>query len=87
MNKNRYGDEWCWEKQENNIYKFIMTGDSLEYCRFGGVPGGRTGASIIDNQNLGMFDPSGGPYISIAPAYNKGAYQVISRSNVKDIGR
>ena len=65
MNKNRYGDEWCWEKQENNIYKFIMTGDSLEYCRFGGVPGGRTGASIIDNQNLGMFDPSGGPYISL----------------------
>jgi hypothetical protein len=24
---------------------------------------------------------------TIAPAYNKGAYQVISRDNVKDIGR
>ena len=24
---------------------------------------------------------------TVAPAYNKGAYQVISRSNVKDIGR
>lgn len=24
---------------------------------------------------------------TIAPAYNKGAYQVISRENVKDIGR
>ena len=24
---------------------------------------------------------------TIAPAYNKGAYQVISRQNVKDIGR
>ena len=24
---------------------------------------------------------------TVAPAYNKGAYQVISRSNIKDIGR
>ena len=24
---------------------------------------------------------------TVAPAYNKGAYQVISRQNVKDIGR
>jgi hypothetical protein len=24
---------------------------------------------------------------TVAPAYNKGAYQVISKSNIKDIGR
>jgi hypothetical protein len=24
---------------------------------------------------------------TVAPAYNKGAYQVITKSNVKDIGR
>jgi|TARA_R110000796_G_scaffold51291_1_gene120886 hypothetical protein len=24
---------------------------------------------------------------TVAPAYNKGAYQVISRENIKDIGR
>jgi hypothetical protein len=61
MIKNRYGDEWCWEKQENNIYKFIMTGTSMEFCRYGGIEG----VSGIDKQNLGMFDPSGGPYISL----------------------
>ena len=61
MIKNRYGDKWCWEKQDDNSYKFIMTGTSMEYCRFGG----REGVSGIDDQNLGMFDPSGGPYISL----------------------
>ena len=61
MIKNRYGDSWCWEKQDENTYKFIMTGTSMEFCRYGGVEG----VEGLDSQNLGMFDPSGGPYISL----------------------
>jgi hypothetical protein len=33
----------------------------MEFCRYGGIEG----VSGIDKQNLGMFDPSGGPYISL----------------------
>ena len=61
MIKNKYGDSWCWEKQDETTYRFIMTGSSLEYCRLGG----KEGVSGIDDQDLGMFDPSGGPYISL----------------------
>lgn len=64
MIKNRYGDNWCWEKQDETIYRFIMTGSSLEYCRYGG----KDGQDKIDDQDLGMFDPSGGPYISLGQA-------------------
>ena len=61
MFKNRYGDEWWWEKQDNGTYKFIMTGDSIKYCRWGGIEG----VEGIDPERLGMFDPSGGPYIAL----------------------
>jgi hypothetical protein len=61
MIENRYGDSWCWDKQDETIYRFIMTGSSLEYCRLGG----KEGQDKIDDQDLGMFDPSGGPYISL----------------------
>ena len=60
MNKNRYGDEWHWEKIATNQYKFHMSGDNMKYCRCGG----KLSQSKIDMQDLGMFDPSGGPYIS-----------------------
>ena len=59
MNKNRYGDEWYWEKIAADQYKFHMSGDSMEYCRYGGKAKGG-----IHLHDLGMFDPSGGPYIS-----------------------
>ena len=54
---------------------------------------------LICNQKVGGSIPSGGTKpvnnwrleeskkFTIAPAYNKGAYQVISKNNVKDIGR
>ena len=38
-----------------------MTGNSLEYCRYGG----KEGVEGIDANDLGMFDPSGGPYVSL----------------------
>ena len=59
--KNRYGDEYHWERINDNKYKFVMEGKSLDYCRYGGKEGQRG----IDPNDLGMFDPSGGPYVEI----------------------
>ena len=54
---------------------------------------------LICNQKVGGSIPSGGTKpvnnwrleeskkFTIAPAYNKGAYQVITKNNVKDLGR
>ena len=54
---------------------------------------------LICNQKVGGSIPSGGTKpvnnwrleeskkFTVAPAYNKGAYQVITKNNVKDIGR
>lgn len=43
-----------------------------------------------DTRVLGAATPPRKSYSSnytIAPAYNKGAYQVISKNNIKDIGK
>ena len=43
-----------------------------------------------DTRALGAVTPPRKSYTSthpIAPAYNKGPYQVISQSNIKDIGK
>ena len=58
--KNRYGDEYHWEKLNDKEYQFHMTGTSMNHCRFGGKDTGP-----IDHNDLGMFDPSGGPYVGI----------------------
>ena len=54
--KNRYGDEYNFEKVNDNTYKIV--GD-LDYWRFGGLEG----QDGIDRNNLGFVDPSGGPFI------------------------
>ena len=59
--KNRYNDEYTWVIQSENEYQFRMTGDSMKYCRYGG----REGVEGIDTSNLGMFDPSGGPFVAL----------------------
>ena len=44
----------------------------------------------LDNRTVGSVTPPRKKYRSnhtIAPAYNKGAYQVISQSIIKDIGK
>lgn len=58
---NRYRDEYWFEKLSPTTYKFVMEGDSIKYCRYGG----KEGVEGIDISNLGMFDPSGGPYIGL----------------------
>jgi len=59
--KNRYGDEYSWHKISAGVYQFTMTGNSMQYCRFGG----RVGQDTLDLNDIGMFDPSGGPYVSV----------------------
>ena len=63
MNKyrNRYGDEYWFDSMGPNQYLFVMEGDSMRYCRFGG----REMQEGIDYNDLGFFDPSGGPFIEV----------------------
>lgn len=56
--KNRYGDQYTFEKVSGNMY--TIKGD-LKYWRFGG----KEGQEYIDDGDLGFVDPSGGPFISI----------------------
>lgn len=58
---NRYRDVYTWTKLSENVYEFTMEGDSMQYCRYGG----KEGVEGIDDQDLDMFDPSGGPYVCL----------------------
>ena len=55
--KNRYGDEYFFEKKSDNFY--AIKGE-LKYWRFGG----KEGQQGIDENDLGFVDPSGGPFIT-----------------------
>lgn len=59
---NRYRDVYTWTKLSENVYEFTMEGDSMQYCRYGG----KEGVEGIDDQDLDMFDPSGGPYVCLS---------------------
>ncbi len=56
--KNRYGDEYNFDKVNDKTY--TLTGN-LNWWRFGG----KEGQSGVDMNDLGFVDPSGGPFISI----------------------
>lgn len=56
----RYGDSRSFVPVSENIYKF--EGKTL-YSRFGG----KELAETVDTDDLGFFDPDGGPFIS--PGY------------------
>jgi hypothetical protein len=58
---NRYNDKYKWVEGNETTYRFEMAGDSMKYCRFGG----REGVEGVDTSDLGMFDPSGGPYVCL----------------------
>ena len=51
-------------------------------CPMANVPSLDTRVSMAPKR-----DPLKSKEHTIAPAYNKGAYQVISKTNIKDIGR
>ena len=56
--KNRYGDEYTFERVNDNTY--TIKGE-LKYWRFGG----KEGQERVDMTNLGFVDPSGGPFIQV----------------------
>lgn len=58
--KNRYGDEYYFEEVEPKIYRFHM---ETSKSGFGMRMGGKEGQEKIDMNDLGMFDPSGGPFV------------------------
>lgn len=59
--KNRYGYEYCYVKYDDNLYRFNMDEEHMEYMRFGG----KEGQEGIDWNDLGFFDPSGGPFVEV----------------------
>lgn len=59
--RNRYGDVYDFVREGDNTYR--ITGD-LKYWRFGG----KEGQQRIDMDDLGMCDPSGGPYMAVGMA-------------------
>ena len=72
---NRYGDCYYFEPISNNKLKFVMEGKSLEYCRFGGKE------NTLDYNDLGYFDPSGGPFIKIGTTIQGRKVTKISRTD------
>lgn len=59
--KNRYGKEYSFVKYDDKLYRFNMDEEHMKYMRFGG----KEGQEAIDYNDLGMFDPSGGPYVAV----------------------
>lgn len=55
---NRNGDEYSFSKI--NEYSYTIIGN-LKYWRFGG----QEGQSLVDTNDLGFVDPSGGPFIQL----------------------
>ena len=59
--KNRYGKEFSFEKVNETTYKFVMAEEDMLYMRCGG----KRGQNGIDENDLGFFDPPGGPFVSV----------------------
>ena len=59
--KNRHGIEYSFVKVGDNLYRFDMAEEGMEYMRIGG----KDNQPGIDYNDLGMFDPSGGPYVAV----------------------
>lgn len=55
--RNRYGESYKFEKVSDNTYTFI---GNTQYCRFGG----KEGQERVNYNELGFFDPAGGPFIT-----------------------
>ena len=59
--KNRYGVEYHFVHITDNLYRFDMEDSDSNLMRLGG----KEGQEGIDMNDLGMFDPSGGPYVAV----------------------
>jgi hypothetical protein len=58
--KNRYGVEYNFARITENRFQFVMDEKGMKYCRFGG----KEGQDSLDLNDLGFFDPSGGPFVA-----------------------
>jgi len=66
-----------------NSHKQVINPTRKVKCPMAHIPS-------LDTRALGAVTPPRKSYKTnhtIAPAYNKGGYQVISKSNIKDIGK
>jgi len=61
MMKNRYGEEYWFERAGQHTYRFHMEDGGTKYMRMGG----REGQEKLDMEDLGFFDPAGGPFVQI----------------------
>lgn len=59
--KNRHGVEYSYVKYDDKLYRFNMAEEHMAYMRYGG----HDFQEGIDYNDLGMFDPSGGPYVAV----------------------
>lgn len=59
--KNRHGVEYCFVKYEDNLYRFNMDEEGMNYMRVGG----KEDQEGIDYNDIGFFDPSGGPFVAV----------------------
>ena len=59
--KNRYGVEYSYVKYDDTLYRFNMSEEGMKYMRYGG----KEYEEGIDYNDLGFFDPSGGPYVAL----------------------
>lgn len=59
-NTNRYGDTYYFISCGDKIFRFEGSPPMMKYCRFGGKPY----TEGVDPNDLGFFDPSGGPFVS-----------------------
>jgi len=59
--KNRYGVEYWFVPVADNLYRFDMKDRDDVLMRVGG----KEGQEGINRNDLGFFDPSGGPYVAI----------------------
>ena len=73
--KSRYGNSRSFVPVSENIYKF--EGETL-YSRFGG----HEYAESVDTNDLGFFDPDGGPFISVGfPIGDKKVKRIMSKDD------
>ena len=76
---NRYGDRYRWEPSTlQNAYVFRMEGDSLGFARVGGLEGQQG----LNWDDLGMFDPSGGPYVGLGTKID--GKEIVKISSLED---
>lgn len=75
IQKNRYGVEYSFEPISEGVFEFKMDPKEMQYCRCGGKPN----QEGIDFNDLGFFDPPGGPWISIGqPIEGKNVVKISS---------